>query len=207
MVKHIILWQLKDELTEEQKQTVKAGIKSSLEALVGQIPGLTAIRVQTEGLSTSNADVMLDSAFVSARALADYAVHPAHVAAADGYVRPYTKCRLCMDYEEADSVYIAYDGQGRPVADQLADRLQTASVPVADSLTDSGVMVAVVGDEPGYLLNELAQAQQQGIPVVAYRTSDAPLPAAVQMAVGDAPVFTYEEGVDAVVAYLARTER
>ena len=31
MVKHIILWQLKDELSEEEKQTVKAGIKEGLD--------------------------------------------------------------------------------------------------------------------------------------------------------------------------------
>ena len=41
MVKHIILWQLKDELSEEEKQTVKAGIKEGLEGLAGKVPGLT----------------------------------------------------------------------------------------------------------------------------------------------------------------------
>ena len=39
MVKHIILWQLKDELSEEEKQTVKAGIKEGLEGLAGKVPG------------------------------------------------------------------------------------------------------------------------------------------------------------------------
>ena len=100
MVKHVILWQLKDELSDADKTAAKAGIKESLEALLGQIPGLLEIRVQTEGLPTSNADVMLWSVFESAEALAGYAVHPAHVAAADGKVRPYTKARLCLDFEE-----------------------------------------------------------------------------------------------------------
>ena len=40
MVKHIILWQLKDELSEEQKKDVRKGIKEGLEGLKGQIPGL-----------------------------------------------------------------------------------------------------------------------------------------------------------------------
>lgn len=101
MVKHIILWQLKDELSAEEKVAVKAAMKEQLEALQGQIPGLLEIRIQTEPLATSNAEVLLYSVFDSAEALAGYAVHPAHVAAADGYVRPYTKNRLCMDYEEA----------------------------------------------------------------------------------------------------------
>ena len=61
MVKHIILWQLKDELTAEEKKTVKEGIKSGLEGLKGQIPGLVNIKVQIEGLASSNAEVMLDS--------------------------------------------------------------------------------------------------------------------------------------------------
>ena len=99
MVKHIILWQLKDELSAEEKAVVKAGIKEGLEALAGKIPGLTEIKVQTEGLASSNADVMLDSTFVDEEALKGYAVHPEHVAVADGKVRPYTKTRVCLDFE------------------------------------------------------------------------------------------------------------
>lgn len=99
MVKHIILWTLKEELTEEEKVTVKAGIKDGLEGLAGRIPGLLEIHVVTEGLPSSNADLMLDSSFESEEALKGYAVHPAHVAVADGKVRPYTKIRSCLDYK------------------------------------------------------------------------------------------------------------
>lgn len=99
MVKHIILWQLKDELTKEQISEVKAGIKSGLEGLKGEIPGLIDITVVTDGLASSNADVMLDSTFESEEALKGYATHPKHVAVADGKVRPYTASRVCMDYE------------------------------------------------------------------------------------------------------------
>lgn len=99
MVKHIILWQLKDELSAEEKAEVKKGIKDGLEGLSGKIEGLLDIKVQIEGLTSSNADVMLDSSFTDEEALKGYAVHPAHVAVADGKVRPYTKTRVCMDYE------------------------------------------------------------------------------------------------------------
>lgn len=99
MVKHVILWQLKDELSETEKSNVKKGIKEGLEGLNGQIPGLVEIHVQTEGLASSNADVMLDSTFENEVSLKGYAVHPLHVAVADGKVRPYTKSRVCMDYE------------------------------------------------------------------------------------------------------------
>lgn len=99
MVKHIILWTLKDSLTEEEKKDVKAGIKEGLEGLAGQIPGLVDIHVITEGLPSSNADVMLDSTFADEASLKGYAVHPKHVAVADGKVRPFTETRTCLDYE------------------------------------------------------------------------------------------------------------
>lgn len=97
MVKHIILWTLKD-MPAEEKAAVKQGIKEGLEGLLGTIEGLTEIRVQTEGLPTSNADLMLDSTFESVEALKNYAVHPAHVEVADTKVRPYTQQRSCLDY-------------------------------------------------------------------------------------------------------------
>ncbi len=99
MVKHIILWQLKDELSEEEKKVVRAGIKEGLESLQGKVPGLVEIKVQTEYLASSNVDVMLDSTFENEAALKGYAVHPAHVEVADTKVRPYTKTRACIDYE------------------------------------------------------------------------------------------------------------
>lgn len=99
MVKHIILWQLKDELAGAEKDAVKKGIKEGLESLQGIIPGLTAIKVYTEGLASSNADVMLDSTFDSEDALKGYAIHPEHVKVADEKVRPFTKTRSCMDFE------------------------------------------------------------------------------------------------------------
>jgi len=99
MVKHIILWTLKDDLSPEVKETVKMNIKSGLEGLKGKIPGLLDIRVHINGLSSSNADLMLDSTFENEDALKGYAVHPEHVAVADEKVRPYTKIRSCLDFE------------------------------------------------------------------------------------------------------------
>lgn len=99
MVKHIILWNLSDDLSAEQKATVKAGIKSGLEGLAGRIPGLVDIRVNTNGLPSSTCDVMLDSTFTDAEALHGYSIHPEHVAVADTRVRPYTVRRTCLDYE------------------------------------------------------------------------------------------------------------
>lgn len=97
MVKHIILWRLKEEYSSAEKEEIKQKIKAALEGLTGHIPGLLEIKVYTAGLPSSNADLMLDSSFVDADALKIYATHPLHVAAADTYVRPFTAVRSCFD--------------------------------------------------------------------------------------------------------------
>ena len=103
MVKHIILWRLRDDLSAEEKQRVKQGIKAGLESLAGRIPGLMDITVNVDGrLDSSNADVMLDSTFTDEAALHAYALHPEHVAVADTRVRPYTCLRTCLDYRIND---------------------------------------------------------------------------------------------------------
>lgn len=104
MIKHIILWKLKEECSVSgKKEEVLAGIKKNLEALAGVVPGLVEIKVNCENvLAGSTADVMLDSTLESAEALKGYAVHPAHTAAADTFVRPFTEVRLCLDYEYTD---------------------------------------------------------------------------------------------------------
>ena len=85
MVKHVILWKLKD---EHNNVSVKQGIKNGLE-----------IKVEICGLASSNADVMLYSVFENENALKGYAVHPEHVFVADTFVRPFTQTRMCLDFE------------------------------------------------------------------------------------------------------------
>ena len=98
MVKHVILWKLKAEYSAEEKSEIKQGIKAGLEALAGVIPGLVEIKVNINGLESSNADCMLDSTFVDEAALKAYAIHPAHQEVANTKVRPYVETRLCLDF-------------------------------------------------------------------------------------------------------------
>jgi len=100
MVKHIILWKLKDELSESEKEAVKKAAKEGLESLVGKVPGLIECKLNIDGrLDSSNADMMLDSTLESPEALKGYAVHPDHVEVANTKIKPFTCVRTCLDYE------------------------------------------------------------------------------------------------------------
>ena len=97
MVKHIIIWDFKDELTAGQKKEAAARMKEGLEALNGVIEGLINLHVVTEFLGSSNGDIMLDSVFEDEKALAYYADHPEHVKVKE-YVHTVVKSRKCCDY-------------------------------------------------------------------------------------------------------------
>lgn len=96
MVKHIILWKLKEEFNNDK---IKTQMKEKLEGLKGEIDGLLEINVQIEKFSTSNVDVMLYSVFTDEKSLKNYATHEKHVFVADNYVRPFTEARSCIDFE------------------------------------------------------------------------------------------------------------
>lgn len=100
MVKHIILWKLKDGISDAEKSEIKKNAKNALEGLNGKIDGLLEIHLRTEALPSSNADMMLISCFDNAESLAGYQKHPLHLAAANNFVRPFTGQRLCLDFEE-----------------------------------------------------------------------------------------------------------
>lgn len=98
MVKHVIIWKLK-EMPESEKNERKKLIKEGLEGLKGKIDGLVEIKVITDILPSSNGDLMLDSTFADEKSLKGYAVHPEHVKVADERVRPFTAERKCVDFE------------------------------------------------------------------------------------------------------------
>ena len=97
MVKHIILWKLKESLTDDEKSLARAEAKRRLEALNGKIDGMINLTVVTDRLPSSNADMMLDSTFESEEALAGYQINPLHVEAAT-FVRSVVEARLSLDF-------------------------------------------------------------------------------------------------------------
>lgn len=99
MVKHIIIWTLKDCYDASEKAEIAKNIKTNVEGLQDKIDGIVEIKVQTEHLPSSTDDVMLDSTFVSEEALKAYAINPEHVAVANRDVRPFVASRSCLDFE------------------------------------------------------------------------------------------------------------
>lgn len=99
MVRHVIVWTLKDEYSDSEKEQIKAGIKEGLEGLQGKIPGLVEIKVNTDKLASSSGDAMLDSLFENEEALKNYSSNPLHVEVANTKVRTYVKIRSSFDYE------------------------------------------------------------------------------------------------------------
>ena len=91
MVKHIVLYTIKEGL--DKKDSVEF-IRSVLEPLVGQIPGLLHLEVRQAYVGM---DYALYSEFESPEALAVYAEHPLHVAAKDQFSHMIAT-RVAADY-------------------------------------------------------------------------------------------------------------
>jgi len=98
MVKHIIIWNFKEELSESEKLSESQKIKAGLEGLLGQIDGLCEIKVYGNPLPSSNGDLILDSTFRDEAALSAYQTNPKHVEVAT-FVRSVVESRKCIDFE------------------------------------------------------------------------------------------------------------
>ncbi|MDH5378717.1 MAG: Dabb family protein [Gammaproteobacteria bacterium] len=99
MIKHIVMWRLKDEAAGKPKLENARLIKEKLEALNGKIPGMLLLEVGINFETSDEADdVILYSEFESLEALDAYQIHPEHLA-----VKPFIKerrtQRRVVDYE------------------------------------------------------------------------------------------------------------
>ncbi len=81
MIKHIVMWRLKDRAHGQDKATNVRAIKERLESLRGSIPELLRIEIGIDFSRTENsADVVLYSEFSDRAELDTYQKHPAHEA-------------------------------------------------------------------------------------------------------------------------------
>jgi len=96
MVKHIVIWKLKHENCEENKQT----FKKMLVGLDGRVPSLVDIEVGLKGDSSpeNNHDVVLVTSFKSWDDLDAYQVHPEHLEVVE-FAKMVVDSRSAVDYE------------------------------------------------------------------------------------------------------------
>ncbi|PKM50646.1 MAG: stress responsive protein [Firmicutes bacterium HGW-Firmicutes-7] len=97
MIKHIVMWNIKE---NENKEIVLKTLKEKLEGLKGEIDFIQVIEVGSNYNSSPQAhDVVLYSEFLTKADLNAYVIHPAHKKAGE-YVRSVVKDRVVVDYEQ-----------------------------------------------------------------------------------------------------------
>ena len=93
MVKHIVLFKLKDEVPADEKLVAMNNFKKAIEALPAKIYVIRKIEV---GLNINPAETW--SEFDTLDDVKFYAVHPDHVAAGK-LIAEVKESRACVDYE------------------------------------------------------------------------------------------------------------
>ena len=99
MIKHIVMWKLKDHAEGADRLANAAEMKRRLDACAQIVPGILAFEVSLAqpGLEATY-DVVLYSEFEDRAALAAYASHPTHQAVVP-FIGAVREARQCMDYE------------------------------------------------------------------------------------------------------------
>ncbi|WP_307758096.1 Dabb family protein [uncultured Mediterranea sp.] len=98
MVKHIVLFKLKDEVPAETKLAAMNAFKAAIEALPARIPFIRKIEVGLNINPSETWSIALYSEFDSLDDVKRYAVHPDHVAAGK-LLADVKESRACVDYE------------------------------------------------------------------------------------------------------------
>jgi len=99
MVKHIVMWKLKDRAHGNLKAENAKLIKEKLESLDGKIPGLLKLEVGINfSITDESSDVVLYSEFVSKEALDGYQAHPDHKAIMP-FIKEARSERRMVDYD------------------------------------------------------------------------------------------------------------
>lgn len=98
MVKHVVLFKLKDEVSAAEKLAAMNRFKEAIEALPAKISEIRHIEVGLNINPGETWSIALYSEFDSLEDVKKYAVHPDHVAA--GKLLAEVKAdRACVDYE------------------------------------------------------------------------------------------------------------
>jgi len=98
MIKHVVMWRLKDEALGNSKSANAELVKEKLEGLRDRIPGLLTVEVGLDFSATeASADVVLYTELEDRQALAAYQSHPEHEAV-KAFIGEVTANRWVVDY-------------------------------------------------------------------------------------------------------------
>lgn len=98
MIKHIVLFKLKNTVSRDEKNRVMIGFKAAIESLPAKISVIRKIEVGLNMNPEESYDIALYSEFDSLEDVNQYANHPDHVAAGKILVES-KESRACVDYE------------------------------------------------------------------------------------------------------------
>ena len=99
MIKHIVMWTLKDSALGADKAANARKMKELLEALPGRISCLRSLEVGIDVFAANPAcDVVLYSVFDTRADLDAYQVHPEHLKVVE-FVKQVVAARSVLDYE------------------------------------------------------------------------------------------------------------
>lgn len=99
MIRHIVMFKLKEFAAPADKAAKMQEIKTSLEALADKIDVLRMIRVDFNVNPAETWDIILTTELNTLEDVNAYANHPEHVAVAKGIIGPVKADRACVDYE------------------------------------------------------------------------------------------------------------
>ncbi len=98
MVKHIVMFRLKEELGEAERSRAFEDFKQGIEALPAHISCIRHIEVRRNVNPEEQWDICLVSEFATLDEVRTYSQHPLHVEVA-GRLKPNVAARACVDYE------------------------------------------------------------------------------------------------------------
>lgn len=98
MIRHIVMFKLKEFATPAEKQAKMQEIKNSLEALIHKIDVLHSIKVDFNCNPEETWDIILTTELNSLEDINTYANHPDHVAVSKSIIGPVKADRACVDY-------------------------------------------------------------------------------------------------------------
>ena len=99
MIKHIVMWTLKDQAEGRAKAENLVAMKALLEALPSLVPGVLELEVAVNPYgAVPPLDIVLYTVFAGKEDLQAYAVHPEHLKVVD-FVKAVAAERRVIDYE------------------------------------------------------------------------------------------------------------